>query len=139
MKRNPNDSIANHVTNWYKENIGRKEGQKALDAKSRGLIEWLREDGEEPNEDGLYTCWAMEITSGAHGQYTSEVFNKEITGTSPSIDKDDLERAIEKMDIIFEELANRLNQYTQLPGEYYLGHHEADGSIGILYREKADE
>jgi hypothetical protein len=129
-------SLNTLIEEWYLVNVG-KEGQKNMDLQVSGFINWLRDEDEQPNEEGLYTVWAMDIVSGAHGQFATELFNREITGSSAPT-KNGLERVIEKYDIICEELAVHLNKHTSLPGQYYIGQHEADGSIGIMYCERAD-
>jgi hypothetical protein len=125
-----NETLAHE---WYLVNVKPEE----LDKKVKATLEYVKRFNEP--EDGEWVVWAHEITSGAHGQYTVRIFLDEVLnqGNEKYMNEDDLDVIMGTYDEVSSKLADDFNHATSLPGTFYLGHNEADGSLGVFYTERA--
>lgn len=113
-----------------------------VDNKAQATVDYVKRFMEP--EDGNWTVFAYEIASGAHGQFTVRVFLDEViahgkeTYMSDEFSHEDYTDVImERFDEASRYVADLFNTKTNLPGKYYVGHNEADGSLGVFYSVKA--
>ncbi len=123
----------NNVQKWF-AGIDVKE----IDKKAQATVDYVKRF-MKPDEDNEWTVFAHEIASGAHGQFTTRVFLDTVMN-----DGEEVFMTIEDQDIlmgVFDSASTLVSDYfnhkTTLPGRYYVGHNEADGSLGVFYSVKA--
>lgn len=125
--------VPSKVMGWYTGNID----PEGTDKKVQATLDYLRRlDGA--GEDG-YTVWAHEIISGKHEVYTTRMFLDEVLCNGIAVYmKMELTDAVEdelmmRFDAATKELAFLFNRNSKLPGQFYVGNNEADGSLGVFY------
>jgi hypothetical protein len=121
------------ATAWYLLNIP-KPGE--LDSKVEATLEYVKRFSE-PDEEGEWVVFAYEIVSGSAGQFTVSQFIEELTGAEGIHDKWDIDERMSAFDTLSRYLADEFNKHTKLRGKFYVGHNEADGSLGVFYAVKA--
>lgn len=129
--------IPSKVLGWYRQHIK----PEALDQKVEATLDYIRriEDGDEG-----YTVWAHELVSGKHGVYTTRIFLDDILCHGIEVymamdaeDEDNQDIIMAQYSATSKELARVFRQFSKLPGEFYVGSNEADGSLGIFYEVSA--
>lgn len=120
---------------WYLLNIPKPN---ELDDKVTATLEYVKRFNE-PDEEGDWVVFAYEIIDGHHGQFTVRMFLDEVTndGKEHFMDMEDLDDIMGAFDTVSQELAKEFNRNSKLPGTFYIGHNEADGSLGVFYSVKA--
>jgi hypothetical protein len=118
---------------WYLLNIP-KPGE--LDDKVTATLEYVKRFSE-PDEEGEWVVFAYEMVSGAAGQFTVSEFIEALTGAEGIHDKWDIDERMSAFDTLSRYLADEFNKHTKLRGTFYIGHNEADGSLGVFYSVKA--
>ena len=89
------------------------------------------------NDDGThYQAWIETLVSGRYGQYQDETI-AEMFGIE--FDKDDKEFLWDEIYQLSDKVADELNDKIDVDGQYYFGHHEADGDYGLMYKEEIKE
>ncbi len=127
------------VHEWYLLNVNPGE----LDKKIKATIDYLKRVNDP--EDERITVWAFEIVSGSHGQYTVRVFLDEVLnqGHEKYMNVEDSEDHTNELMRLYDEVsglvAKEFQRGSKLVGEFYIGHHEADGSLGVYYSIRRSE
>lgn len=125
-------TTTNLVNKWYQENIN----AAALDKKVEATLEYVKRFNE-PDEEGDWVVFAYEVVSGAHGIHTVPLFLNEMAGEGLWTADNDSDELLGEFDEVSHMLAEAFNANTDLPGTFYVGHNEADGSLGVFYSVKA--
>lgn len=118
---------------WYLKNI---PNPAEMDTKITATLEYVKRFNE-PDEEGDWVVFAYEVVGGQHGQYTVRMFLNEIENTEQWMNVEDLDVLMEAFDEVSTELAKVFSKHTSLPGTFYVGNNEADGSLGVFYSVKA--
>lgn len=131
---------AEQTQQWFQDNINMKE----LDKKIEATLEYVKRFNS-PDDNGEWNVWAYEFVDGHHGVYTIRLFLDEIlnggsnnhdTG-SKWLDSKDQDEILSTFDGVSTQLADLFNANTSLPGTFWIGHNENDGSLGVTYSIKA--
>jgi hypothetical protein len=89
------------------------------------------------NDDGThYVAWVETLVSGRYGHYQDETI-AEMFGIE--FDKNDKEFLWDEIYRVADKVADELNNRVDVDGQYYFGHHEADGDFGLMYTEEIKE
>lgn len=93
----------------------------------------------EPDENGNWTIFGFEVVDGSHGLLTIEVFLDTIlhNGEEKFVNEADVDIITRTFEEVHTEVSRLFNKATSLPGEYYVGTNEANGSLGFYYSVKA--
>jgi len=125
-------TVNEHVAQWYQNNID----PKALDKKVEATLEYIKRF-RDPDEDNEWVVFAHELVDGHHGQYTVRMFLDAIEGTERWMDVGDMNEIMGTFDESGTSLAKEFKKHSKLPGNFYVGHNEADGSLGVFYHVRA--
>lgn len=128
-------SNSTKVLEWYLVNVNSEE----LDNKIKATVDYLKRINDP--EDERFTVWAFEIVSGAHGQYTLRVFLDEVLnqGHEKYMHVEDMDELMSLYDEVSVLVGKEFAKGSKLLGEFYVGHHEADGSLGVYYSIRKNE
>lgn len=83
-----------------------------------------------------YVAWVETLVSGSYGQFQDETI-AEMFGIE--FDKNDKDFLWDDIYQFADEVADELNRVMDVDGQYYFGHHEADGCFGLMYTEEIKE
>lgn len=119
------------VREWYLLNVKPEE----LDKNVKATLDYVKRFNEP--EDGEWVLWAREITSGNYGQFITSAFLDDVlnNGNSEQLEPVD-DEMIDLYDDVCMMLAKEFNRGSKLVGAFYIGQHEADGSLGVFYKER---